>query len=332
MDQQVLRDVVEQAARAPSIHNTQPWRFVTRDNTIEVWTDPTRGLAVLDPTGRARHLSCGAALLHARVAAAGVGYAGTVSTLPVPEQPEHLADLRLDGAVRPAPEDSALTGAIAKRRTTRASFTDEKVPDEALAALRRAAEVEGCWLRIVASSEDAVAVAVLLARADELEAADPAYRDELRRWTGPGDRGTDGVPVSAVPEVPPPSHRGSNYRLRDFVADRDSVEAGPMSQDPRPVERPMVAVLGTPDDDVLSWLAAGQGLGRLLLTAAARGVTASPMTQPLEIPDTRQRLASELGLLGHPQMILRLGYAPHGEAPATPRRPVEEILTEEAPT
>ena len=330
MDQQVLRDVVAQAARAPSIYNTQPWRFVTRGDTIELWTDPARGLAVLDPTGRARHLSCGAALLHARVAAADAGFAVTVTALPEPTQPEHLADLRLDGATRPPREDSALAGAIATRRTTRAPFTDETVPDEVLAALRRAAEAEGCWLRIVTSSEDAAAVAVLLARADELEAADPAYRDELRRWTGAaGDRGTEGVPDSAVPDVPP-SHRGSNYRLRDFVADRDTVEAGAMSQDPPPVERSLVAVLGTPDDDVPSWLAAGQGLGRLLLTAAARGVTASPMTQPLEIPDTRRRLATELGLLGHPQMILRLGYAPDGEAPATPRRPVEEILTEEA--
>ena len=96
------------------------------------------------------------------------------------------------------------------------------------------------------------------------------------------------------------------------------------------MERPLVAVLGTRDDDVRSWLAAGQALGRLLLTATSLGVTASPMTQPLEIPDTRARLAAELGLIGHPQMLLRLGYGSddaRGGAAETPRRPVEDILT-----
>jgi len=327
MDQQVVRNVVAKASRAPSIHNTQPWRFVARDDTIELWTDPSRGLSVLDPTGRARHLSCGAALLHARVAAADAGYAVNVTPLPDPANREHLADLRLDSAGGTASGDSELAGAIGTRRTSRAPFTDETLTGELVDDLRRAAEAEGCWLRIVEKPEDATSVAVLLARADELEAADPAYRDELRRWTGAGAGSDEGVPASAVPAASP-AERGSNYRLRDFVADRDPAEADPTAADPPPVERPTVAVLGTPDDDVLSWLAAGQGLARLLLTAAARGVTASPMTQPLEIPDTRRRLATELGLLGHPQMLLRLGYGSGGEAPLTPRRPVEEILTD----
>jgi hypothetical protein len=122
--------------------------------------------------------------------------------------------------------------------------------------------------------------------------------------------------------------------LRDFVADRDDTSDRPSPEDPPPIERPLVAVLGTRDDDVTAWLAAGQGLGRLLLTAAARGVVASPMTQPLEIPGTRARLGRELGVVGHPQMILRLGYdgaGAVGGAAATPRRSVDEILTDEVP-
>ncbi|MEP6760319.1 MAG: nitroreductase family protein [Sporichthyaceae bacterium] len=326
VDQQVLREIVEQAARAPSIHNTQPWRFVARGDVLELWTDPSRGLAVLDPTGRARHLSCGAALLHARVAAAGAGLAATVTLLPRPDQPEHLADLRLV-EVEPPPEDRELAGAIAARRTTRAPFSEEHLPRDVVSALRHAAELEGCWLRVVEDREDAAGVAVLLARSDDLQAADPAYRDELRRWTGAADDKTEGIPDSAVPSRPP-SARGSNYRLRDFVADRDEHPTAAPDEPPT-VERPLIAVLGTREDDVEDWLAAGQGVGRLLLAAAAKGVTASPMTQPLEIPDTRQRLVSQLGLVGHAQMILRLGYAAEEPAPATPRRPVADILTEE---
>jgi hypothetical protein len=198
--------------------------------------------------------------------------------------------------------------------------------------LRHAAEVEGCWLRIVDGADESIAVAALLARADEMERADPAYIAELRRWTDRAADSNEGVPASAIPDVAP-AERGSIYRLRDFVADRES--SSTRAAEPPPVERPLVVVLGTRDDDVASWLAAGQGLGRLLLTAQRDGVAASPMTQPLEVPGTRARLATELGVVGHPQMIIRLGYAGEnaggGAATAKPRRPVEQIITPQVP-
>lgn len=333
MDEQTIRDIVEQATRAPSIHNTQPWRFVVHTSagtvtgsskdtaTIELWTDAARGLKVLDPTGRGRHISCGAALLHARLAAAAAGYAADVTLLPDPADPTHLADLELRVA-DPPEADRELAAAIPARHTSRERFSDEPVDPDVIRELRRAAETEGAWLRIVDTPEDATAVAVLLADADEVQAADPAYVAELRTWTRRGDTG-DGVPASAVPDAAP-AERGSNYRLRDFVADREPDAA--TSHEPPPVERPLIAVLGTPDDDIPSWIASGQALARLLLTATAHGVTASPMTQALEIPVTRARLAVELGVIGHPQMLLRLGYGASG-AP-TPRRPIEDVLVE----
>ena len=320
MEDQAARDIVEQATRAPSIHNTQPWRFALHADTIELWTDPTRGLKVLDPTGRGRHISCGAALLHARVAAAAAGYATTVTVLPDPAEPTHLADLELHQTQSGAAE-TELAAAIASRHTSREPFSDEPIAEDIVGELRQAAAAEGAWLRIIDTPEDATAVAVLLAHADEVQAADPAYVAELRQWTQRGDSG-DGIPASAVPHTAP-AERGSNYRLRDFVADREPDPSSP--HEPPPVERPLVAVLGTTDDDVHSWIAAGQALGRLLLTATAHGVTASPLTQALEIPATRARLASELGVIGHPQMLLRLGYGRSGAS--TPRRPIEDVLT-----
>ncbi|MDX6264575.1 MAG: hypothetical protein QOH84_6263 [Kribbellaceae bacterium] len=332
MDEKAVRDIVQQAARAPSVHNTQPWRFVARDNAIELWTDPSRGLAVLDPAGRARHISCGAAMLHLRVASANAGYASTVTLLPDHAHPDHLGDVYLDPASEPAEADRGLAAAIEARHTVREAFAVAALPAAVVTELRHAAEVEGCWLRIVDGADESIAVAALLARADEMERADPAYIAELRRWTDRAADSNEGVPASAIPDVAP-AERGSIYRLRDFVADRES--SSTRAAEPPPVERPLVVVLGTRDDDVASWLAAGQGLGRLLLTAQRDGVAASPMTQPLEVPGTRARLATELGVVGHPQMIIRLGYAGEnaggGAATAKPRRPVEQIITPQVP-
>lgn len=92
-----VRHVVQAAGLAPSVHNTQPWRFVARPERLELLADRSRRLAVLDPDGRQLHLSCGAALLHCRVAARALGLDVAVRLLPDPTRPQLLADLVLTG-------------------------------------------------------------------------------------------------------------------------------------------------------------------------------------------------------------------------------------------
>jgi hypothetical protein len=91
------------------------------------------------------------------------------------------------------------------------------------------------------------------------------------------------------------------------------------------VERPDVLLLGTMGDDRAAWLQAGVALGRLLLRVTAAGLAASPLTQALDQPWGRNRLSHRLSLVGHPQMMLRIGH-PAGEVVASGRRPVAEVL------
>jgi nitroreductase len=85
--------------------------------------------------------------------------------------------------------------------------------------------------------------------------------------------------------------------------------------------------MGTTGDDRDAWLRSGRALGRLLLQATAEGLAASPLTQALDWAATRQRLRARLSLVGHPQMLLRMGYPATAEA-RTPsgRRPISEVL------
>jgi nitroreductase len=325
-DQELVTAIVQAATRAPSVHNTQPWRFVAHDDVIELWTDPARGLPVLDPDGRARHLSCGAALALAEVAAADRGVTTSTTVHPDTAEPDHLADLVLGAPHQPSEQEHALAAAIEVRHTERSAFDDTSpVPRELVRSLAEAVHAAGCWLRVVDSADDAAAVTVLLSRADDVQSADPAYRDELRRWTGRDEGSPDGVPSAAVP-AEAPADRGSSYRLRDFDADREGASPH-WAGEPPTAEHPLVVLIGTPEDDAAAWLAAGQALSRLLLTATVHGLAASPMSQALEVADTRARLVTELSLVGHPQMVLRIGRAPKKSAPGRAnRRPVEEVL------
>src|ERR1700728_3137150 len=84
--------LIETAARAPSVHNTRPWRFHVSRYVIELYSDPGRKLR-LDPVGREMIISCGAALFGLRLAVRSLGYLPEVELLPDP--PRLLARVRL---------------------------------------------------------------------------------------------------------------------------------------------------------------------------------------------------------------------------------------------
>ncbi|MGA2210923.1 MAG: nitroreductase [Acidimicrobiales bacterium] len=331
MNAEELRTVVELATRAPSVHNTQPWRFAGRSSAegevtgIDVFADSERTLEVIDPEGRDLHLSCGAAIEFACIGIASLGRSWTVHQLPDHDRPDHLAWIEVGGERAASDEDQRLRAAIPDRYTARERFDDAPVPEEIVSRLEHAATELGAFLRVLGERTDEVTLAVLLSRSDEIERRDEHYAEELVNWLNRPPGSGDGIPPAAVP-----SHedRASSLRLRDLEAGR--VAAGEATSDfadqsePPAVEHPLVCIIGTSGDDADAWLQAGRALGRILLEAAASGVQASPLTQVTEVASVRMMLAGALRLVGHPQIVLRMGFA-HGH-PTTPRRAVESVL------
>lgn len=315
--QDLHQEIVKAAMHAPSVHNTQPWRFSSDEEGLDLWADETRRLPVLDPYGRQLHLSCGGALLHARVAARALGLDADAQLLPTTDDPTHLARLRLRWGASPTAADQSLAGAILRRHTYRDAFDVSPVPTALLEQLRLVAEHEGGRLHVLTDPDDVLELAVLLSHADSLEEADPAYREELATWVH--DRpAEDGIPRAALPEDP---ERGSSLRLRDFELSGPASSGG----EPPVAEHPAVVVVLTDDDTPLSWLQAGQAVGIVLLRAAQDGVLAQPLAQVTDTVAFRLRLRHALGVLGTPQLALRMGYAT--ASASTPRRSIADVLT-----
>lgn len=313
---QQMRHVVEAASLAPSIHNTQPWSFVSQHSRLQLRADRSRRLTVLDPDGRQLYLSCGTALQTALVAARALSLDASVELLPDRDDPDQLAVLTL-GQGAPASEDEVeLATAILRRHTYRGTFRDESLPGALLERLRLDAHEHGVAVRAVDREDELVALAALLDRADRLEERDEAYRSELRRWVHTEVDRLDGIPADHVVSAP-----GSSLRQRDFTC---AHPAGGDGSTPR-ADHPTVIVLGTDDDTPMSWLKAGQALGAILLRAAAYDVQAQPLGQVTDMLGSRRRLRHFLGVVTTPQLVLRMGHGTH--VPATPRRSVEEILT-----
>jgi nitroreductase len=311
-----MRHVVQAAGLAPSVHNTQPWRFVARPKRLELRADGGRRLRVLDPDGRQLHASCGAALFHARVGARAIGVDVRVTLLPDPADPDRLADLVLTPGAAPTDDDVRLASAILARHTYRGAFDDKPVPDALLEVLRIAAEAEGAQLHRVVTEDDLVGLEVLLARADAMERTDDRYVHELTDWVHSEPTRSDGIPVGVLTSAP-----GSSLRQRDFADEHAVVDPGGAPA----ADHAAVVVVTTDDDSPLSWLQAGQALASVLLHAAEHGVQAQPLGQVTDIVAYRLGLRSTLGLMGIPQLVLRMGYA--SRSAPTPRRAVDDVLT-----
>jgi hypothetical protein len=317
---EALRRSADRARLAPSIHNTQPWRFVIGPTALELYSDEERRLQVIDPQGRQLLLSCGCALLNARVSLAADGYDARVDRLPDPAQPQLLARITLPAERINRLPLADLDAAIPRRHTNRRQFATEPVPPALLRTLHNAAVAEGAELIAVTDAQHRTVVAELLRQANRIEEADPAYRMELATWTTDDLRRRDGVPALAVPYGR--GQAATDLPIRDF----DPRGMGWLPADPESDRNQCLLLLASASNDRASWLPAGEALERVLLIATGEAYAASPFSQIIEVAETNGRLRRQLELDVYPQLLLRLGRAP--AASAVPRRPLEEMLTE----
>jgi hypothetical protein len=305
----ILEQVAVHAVLAPSSHNSQPWAIGVDANSLTIRADRTMALPVTDPQGRELVISCGAALLNARVAAGQLAGAVEWQVFPDSADPDLFARLRVGEELPGSVDDSLLFAAIENRRTYRRDFADRQVAPALVTELEGCARDEGAHLRVLGSAERAV-VTELIGDGDRIQWADAAWRRELAAWMR-SRRSGDGL---TVPAPVAPLVRGAVARL--------DLGARVARRDMRLAERaPLLAVLQTDADSPEDWLAAGQALERVLLRAAATGLQASFLNQPVQVAELRPRLRAATSDARQPQLVLRFGY-PGKPVPAPPRRSV----------
>ena len=317
-DTATLRSALALAGRAPSVHNSQPWQWRVQGSGLHLYADPDLLLPHTDPDARDLMLSCGAALNHCVVALAALDWQTRVHRLPDPADPHHLAVI--EPYPYPAADlDISLAAAIPRRRTDRRHYSSWPVPRGDVALMGARAARAGVILRRV---EDLASLRRLVNQAAHQHRSDREYLAELAVWSG-RYASTAGVPARNVPgpdgvgRIPPRDFAGgvlAHNRNAEAVDDNAAVLA-----------------LGTAEDDSLARLRAGEATSVVLLTATALGLASCPITEPLEVSQTRESVRADVfGDDGHPQMLLRIGWAPVNAdpLPATPRRDLTEYVSD----
>jgi nitroreductase len=321
--EEIARYVVTAAVWAPSVHNTQPWRFTAGGQQISLYADAARQLRVADPVGREMMISCGAALFTARLALRSLDLVPETSVLPDPDQPLLVARVSWPRRAARTEFEQRLFGQVRQRRTHRGGFGPEPLPPGLLAAVREGAARYGTVLRIVADDGRRAALAAAVAEAERAQRLDGERARELARWApAPGSPRADGVPPGSYPARA--DHTDPDFPGRDYAHGR-GWGLLPLSTAPWPRSAGVAALLTTAADRPVDWVNAGQGLQRILLTAATFGVAAALHTQPLELGWLRDSILTRLSDGAYPQLVLRFGTVIQAEASV--RRPPDDVLS-----
>lgn len=312
-----VRRVVDHACRAPSVHNTQPWLWRIDAQTIELHADRTRQLSVADPEGRNLVISCGTALHHAQVAAAGEGFTSVVHRLPDERDPDLLAVIELSEGAQ-TPDSAADLLALEQRCTDRRRFTAWPVPEERLHGLASVAIGEIAHVRPLTDVTSRFRTELLVSRAMAVQEADRRFTAEQQAWIDHSR--VDGVPGGVIPAASEgPRNRRSRFGHGLYPdAPQELVEASDG----------LVAVT-TDDEGLLAWLGAGEVLSMLWLAATKGGLSVVPLSQVIEVEETRvELLHSVFAGLEAPQILVRIGWQQIGRSSLarTPRRSLEDVL------
>jgi len=318
MDTAVLQEAVMLACRAPSVHNSQPWRWVADGGVVHLFLDRRRAVPGTDRSGREPLISCGAALDHFRVAMLAAGWRTNVERFPTPKEPNHLASITFDSVDRVTKAQRDRAEAILQRRTDRLPLGQPTYWSFFEPVLRDS--VDDGPVRLDVLSDE---VRPLLAKASALSGVlrrdDASYHAELDWWTSPFTL-TEGVPPDAL---------ASETEHRRVDVGREFPFRG--HEDRRPAVRTdwsKILVLSTPEDSPENSLACGETLSTVLLECTVSFLATCTLTHLIELEESRDIVRSLLGEQGQPQLLIRAGIAPPLERlpAATPRRPLGDVL------
>ena len=318
-DTKVITAAIELACRAPSLHNSQPWRWVASSTSVDLLVDPQRKVTSTDRSGREAIMSCGAALDHFRVAMAAVGWDTNVDQFPNPSNLDHLASIDFASVNYVAQARHDRADAILRRRTNRLPFRAPKHWASFEPVLRSSFDNDLVTLDVLGAD-----VRPRLAEASRLTEAlrryDDLYHHELDWWTSPL-RESEGIPESALVSESDGRRVDVNRRFPiDPLDERSSAGT---------YDEAKILVLSTPRDTRVDALNCGEVLSAILLECTMAGLATCPVTHITELEASREMIRDlTSGPAAVPQVLIRVGIEPKDElAPEpTPRRPLNDVL------
>ena len=310
--------LVAQAVKAPSGHNTQPWRFRQNESAVEVYPDFDRRLPVVDPDDRELFVSLGCATENLCLAAQNIGYESSVAV----GDTGVIAVALTEGA---DVKSNPLFEQIDLRQTNRSIYTGEEIALDALRKLQSVCSEKGISIHYYArQTKQFNDIEQYVLQGNTRQMQNESFKAELKSWMRFNkkhqDQTLDGLSyaVFGAPNVPrwmaePIMSMAINAKTQN-KADREKIDSASH-----------MVLFTTRENSRREWVDLGRTLQRFLLTATELGISHAYLNQPNEEAEIVAEMAKTLDLDGeYPTVLLRVGY---GEQQAySKRRPIGDII------
>lgn len=308
-----LKFLLNYAVLAPSLHNTQPWKFTVRGSEIRVLADLTRQLKVADVDARELYMSVGCALENLLIAAVHFGLSTSVTYFPDPKDEVWVATVTFkETSSTGSLIDAELFHAIPLRHTNRQIYANKPLNDRDVQRLRDCLTESDLALQLTGDKEVKKQVDALVISADITQFADPDYREELTTWIGQGEFGYRWL-IARVGQLAT-TYLASHHK--PTKPDADVV-----------LNAPMLALLSATGNDRLAQVQSGQAFERIALHATTLNIGIQPLSQILQVGELKPELSKLFsGAAPYPQIAFRLGYTDVAQD-ATSRKQLSSVIT-----
>lgn len=313
-----LIKIARYASKAPSGHNTQPWKFHITDDTITVVPNLEVALPVVDRNNRELYISLGCAVENLCIAASHFGY--TTHIIECSIKAIILELIKNDLTI-----EDPLFLQIEKRQTNRHIYNGNKISDgilQQLQSIPKENDVQFYFTEI--GTPFANTITEYIMKGNEIQMADIAFKNELLSWMRFNKKQVEATHnglsylVFGNPSLPGIIARPIvSLFLKPNVqnkSDRKKIDSS--SQ---------FVVCTTQQDTTKEWINLGRTLQRFLLKATESRISYAFLNQPCEVAALASDLREKLPVnKEYPTLIMRIGYAK--QIPYSPRKEIETLL------
>ncbi|SFG61891.1 Acg family FMN-binding oxidoreductase [Neptunomonas qingdaonensis] len=312
------KELIRYATLAASSHNTQPWKFRIRQDTISILPDYSRRCPVVDPDDSHLFKSLGCATENLIHAAAAQGFFANAQF--DPSEDGVIVTLRSD----PSAHASDLYQAITQRQCTKISYDGSLVDEPELKLLQEAGTGEGIRTLLMLSEAQKETLIDYVSKGNTAQLTNKSFRDELVSWIrfnhGEALRTGDGLSgrTSGNPSLPSWLAKliiGLVLTAKKQV-DTDAINIRSSAG---------IAVFISTRNDKAAWVEAGRAYQRFALQATALNIRTAFINQPIEVLTLRPGFEKWLNLNGeHALLMVRFGHSQL--APFSQRRSIDDVI------
>lgn len=310
-------EIVQYAVKAPSGHNTQPWKFRIKNDSIEILPDFDLTLTAVDNTRREMYISLGCATENLCIAATHFGYE------------YHIVKSNGQSVIvqlkKSSTGEDPLFNVIAQRQTNRSVYQKRKIAADTLQLIQQVPLEPNVGMYFFENGSSlADTLTTFIARGNTIQMTDKAFKEELLNWIRFNKKQirqtNNGLTFQTLgfPSLPGFMARVIiNSHLKPAQQNKSDLEKVYSSSH--------LILFTTQHNTPEEWIALGRSLERFLLKTTALGIANGYMNQPCEVTALANELQRTLPVNNEfPTLLLRIGYAP--VQPYAPRKNTAQFI------